>query len=113
MDLETRTTLPHTHITLTLLEIHRPATILTWPYIYDILVLHWTASRGFCILLTTEFVPKIFPNLNVPHLVIPVGSGSCQLSLAVLTHVFKLIALLLRIIKDYHMHDLLMYHQNI
>ena len=37
VDLETRTTLPHTHITLTLLEIHRPTTILLLlTFIYDI-----------------------------------------------------------------------------
>ena len=31
-------------------------------------------SRGFCILLTTEVVPKIFPNLNVvAHLDVPAG----------------------------------------
>ena len=33
---------------------------------------------GFCILLTTDIVPKISPNLNViTHLVVPAGWGSC------------------------------------
>ena len=40
--------------------------------------LHLTTFRGFCILLTTEVVPQIFPNLNgVADLVVPVGWGSC------------------------------------
>ena len=39
---------------------------------------------GFSILLTTEVVPKIFPNLNVVgHLAVPVGWGSCLLRLAI------------------------------
>ena len=34
--------------------------------------------------LTTEVVPKIFPNLNVvAHLVLPAGWGSCLLRLAI------------------------------
>ena len=42
------------------------------------------ASRGFAILLTTEVVPKIFPNLNVVgHLAVPVGWGSCLPRLAI------------------------------
>ena len=39
---------------------------------------------GFCILLTTEVVPKIFPNHNViAHLVVHAGWGSCLLILAI------------------------------
>ena len=35
-------------------------------------------SCWFCILFTTEAVPKIFPKLNVvAHLVVPVGWGLC------------------------------------
>ena len=41
-------------------------------------------SCGFSILLTTEVVPKIFPNLNVvSHLAVPVGWGSCLPRLAI------------------------------
>ena len=37
-------------------------------------ILQLTTFCGFCILLTTEVVPEIFPNLNVgAHLVVPVG----------------------------------------
>ena len=36
------------------------------------------------LLLTTEVVPKIFPNLNVVgHLAVPAGWGSCLLRLAI------------------------------
>ena len=36
------------------------------------------------ILLTTDVVPKIFPNLNViGHLPVPAGWGSCLLRLAI------------------------------
>ena len=39
---------------------------------------------GFCVLLTTEIVPKIFQDLNVvAHLVVPVGWGSCLPRLAI------------------------------
>ena len=34
-------------------------------------------------LLTTDVVPKIFPNINVAHLVIPAGWGSCMPRLAI------------------------------
>ena len=41
-------------------------------------------SYGFSILLTTEVVPKIFPNLNVVgHLAVPAGWGSCLPRLAI------------------------------
>ena len=41
-------------------------------------------SCGYSILLTTEVVPKIFPNLNVVgHLAVPAGWGSCLLRLAI------------------------------
>ena len=41
-------------------------------------------SRGFSIFVTTELVPKIFPNLNaVGHLAVPAGRGSCLLRLAI------------------------------
>ena len=41
-------------------------------------------SCGFSILLTTEVVLKIFPNLNVVgHLAVPAGWGSCLLRLAI------------------------------
>ena len=34
--------------------------------------------RGFCILVTTEVVAKVFTNLNVvAHLVVPASWGSC------------------------------------
>ena len=34
-------------------------------------------GSGVCILLTTEVVPEIFPNLNVvAHLVVPMGWGA-------------------------------------
>ena len=47
-------------------------------------MLHLTTFCGFCLLLKTEIVPKIFPNLNVvAHLVIPAGWGSCPLRLAI------------------------------
>ena len=37
---------------------------------------HLTTFHGFCVLLTTEVVPKVFPNLNVvAHLVVPAGWG--------------------------------------
>ena len=40
--------------------------------------------RGFSILLTTEVIPKIFPNLNVVgHLAVPAGWGSCLPRLAI------------------------------
>ena len=42
------------------------------------------SCSGFCILVTTEFLPNIFPNLNVvAHLVIPAGWGSCPPRLAI------------------------------
>ena len=48
-------------------------------------------SCGFSILLTTEVVPKIFPNLNVVgHLVVPAGWGSCMLRLAIFVHVLTI-----------------------
>ena len=38
----------------------------------------------FSVLLTTEVVPKIFPNLNVVcHLAVPAGWGSCLPRLAI------------------------------
>ena len=47
-------------------------------------ILHLTPFCDFCILLATEVVPKIFPNLNVvAHLVIPAGWGSCPPRLAI------------------------------
>ena len=46
--------------------------------------LHLTTSHGLFILLTTEVVPKIFPNPNVvAHLVVPAGWGSCLPRLAI------------------------------
>ena len=39
------------------------------------------------LLLTTEVVRKIFPNLNVVgHLAVPVGLGSCLPRLAIFNH---------------------------
>ena len=44
-------------------------------------------EHGFSILLTTEDVPKIFPNLNVVgHLAVSVGWGSCLSRLAIFNH---------------------------
>ena len=41
-------------------------------------ILHLTTFGGFCILLTTKVVPKIFPNHNVvAPLVVPSDWGSC------------------------------------
>ena len=45
-------------------------------------------SCGFSVLLTTDVVPKIFPNLNVVgHLALPAGWGSCLPRLAILEKV--------------------------
>ena len=47
-------------------------------------ILHLTIFHGFCILLTTEVVHKIFPSLNAfAHLVVPAGWGSCLATLAI------------------------------
>ena len=44
---------------------------------HGVRILHLTSSRGFCVLLIAEVVPKIFSNFNaVAHLVVPVGWGS-------------------------------------
>ena len=43
-----------------------------------------TTFRGFCIRLTAEVIPKIFPNLSVvTHLVVPAGWGPCLPRLAI------------------------------
>ena len=60
--------------------------ILKWPYI-SIYIGAWAwvrTSCGFSILLTTEVIRQIFPNLNVvAHLVVPVGWGLCLTRLAI------------------------------
>ena len=54
---------------------------------------------GFSILLTTEVVPKIFPNLNVVgHLAVPAGWGSCLPMLAIFILVFTYIFSHLKVI---------------
>ena len=50
---------------------------------------HRITFCGFCILLTTEVVPKIFPNLNVvAHLIVPAGWGFCLPRLAIFKILF-------------------------
>ena len=57
--------------------------------IYLLYIGYWAwawhrTSGGFSILLTTEVVPEILPNLNVvAHLVAPAGWGSCLPRLAI------------------------------
>ena len=55
--------------------------------IYLLYIASWAwgrTSHGFSILLATEAVPKILPNLNVvAHLVVPAGCGFCLLRLAI------------------------------
>ena len=49
----------------------------SWP-------MNLTSENTSWILLTTEVIPKIFPNLNViAHLVVLAGWGSCLLRLAI------------------------------
>ena len=54
------------------------------------LLIFCRTSHGFSVLLKTEVVPKIFPNLNVlGHLAVPAGWGSCLPRLTIFTFTFN------------------------